>query len=540
MLFVACKNEKIKTKDIFDDTYVHRLDIKVDQAELDTLMAHPDSLLLIAADVKMGFQGRSKSIKNVGFRIKGNTSRFNDKKSFKLSFNAFEKGRKYKGLEKLSINAYANDPTHLRPHLMANIYKAMGVKTVRSSFTELYVNDKYYGLYNIVEHIDEEFLKQNYHSKKGNLYKCASPADLTFQGQSKDDYRRNWDQAFIYELKTNKKEEDYSGLIGFIDLLNNTPVDELQCSLEDRFKVEDYLKTLAVDVVLGNWDSYFYTANNFYLYDDPKSGKMRYIPYDFDNTFGMDWTNVDWAKKDIYDFVHKEMIMPPLDSIMGVPEEEMGFIKSYNNFWMNDTLRPLITRLLEVDDFRNQYNYQLKKTVQYINSLEFIAEIEQLFTMLSPYLEQDTSDNFTWEEVQMSMNKGLDIFEEVFFDKRYYLPYGLKEFIQLSSVNVLSQVEEIKPLLMFDEVKLKEKDDFYLIKVKTEGNIAFQLSVFINDSDMPLKLNDDGIDGDKKKGDKVYSLRIEKNSIPISTYYILGEMNNGDIQRKPCSGEYSL
>jgi hypothetical protein len=533
MLFVACKNEKIKTKDIFDDTYVHRLDIKVDQAELDTLMAHPDSLLLIAADVKMGFQRRSKSIKNVGFRIKGNTSRFNDKKSFKLSFNAFEKGRKYKGLEKLSINAYANDPTHLRPHLMANIYKAMGVKTVRSSFTELYVNDKYYGLYNIVEHIDEEFLKQNYHSKKGNLYKCASPADLTFQGQSKDDYRRNWDQAFIYELKTNKKEEDYSGLIDFIDLLNNTPIDELQCSLEDRFKVEDYLKTLAVDVVLGNWDSYFYTANNFYLYDDPKSGKMRYIPYDFDNTFGMDWTNVDWAKKDIYDFPDKKMITPPLDSIKGVPEEEMVLIAQYINFWMGDTLRPLNTRLLEVDDFRNQYNYHLKKTVDYINSPEFGAEIDRLFTMLSPYLEKDTSDNFTWEEVQLSMNKGLNSYEEVFFQKRYYLPYGLREFIKLSSKNVLSQLEEIKPLIIIDDVSFKKKGVGIKIKVKAEATMAFQINAKIQQRDgstVSFLLKDNG--------NGVYTTLIDTSVIETASFFLVAEMNNGEIVRKPCVGYY--
>ena len=86
LLFSACKKEKIKSKDIFDDSYVHRIDINVDKADFDSLMAHPDSVLLIATDVKIEFKNRSKSIKNVGFRIKGNTSRFSDKKSFKLFY----------------------------------------------------------------------------------------------------------------------------------------------------------------------------------------------------------------------------------------------------------------------------------------------------------------------------------------------------------------------------------------------------------------------------------------------------------------------
>jgi hypothetical protein len=503
-------------------------------------MAYPDSLLLIAADVKMEFQGRSKNIKNVGFRIKGNTSRFSDKKSFKLSFNAFEKGRKFIGLEKLSINAYTNDPTHLRPHLMAKIYKEMGVKTTRTSFTELYINGNYAGLYHIVEHVDEEYLKRNYNSKKGNLYKCSSPADLSFKGPDKEDYRNPWDQSFYFDLKTNKKDEDYSGFIEFLDLLNNSPTNDLECELEGRFNVDDYLRTMAIDVVLGNWDSYIYTANNFYLYDNPKSGKIEYIPYDFDNTFGMDWTRVDWAKRDIYDFPHKEMITPPLDSIIGLTEEEKLGVKGYIDFWMRDTLRPLNNQLLAVNAYRNQYNYHLKKTVEYINSADFNKTIDQLFAMLSPIMESDTSNYFSYEQVVLAIDSGLDVYEEVFFQKRYYLPYGLKEFVGESSVNVLSQLEEIKPLLILDDLKFTEKESYYIIKVKAESNTDFQISAFVNKESKAMRLNDDGINGDKKKGDHIYSLRIEKTTIPISSYYILGELNNGEIVRKPCSGAFKF
>jgi hypothetical protein len=294
---------------------------------------------------------------------------------------------------------------------------------------------------------------------------------------------------------------------------------------------------MAVDVVLANWDSYFYSANNYYLYDDPKTGMLFYIPYDFDNTFGMDWVGVDWTKRNIYDFPHKEMITPPIDSIKGVPEEEMVFIEEYINFWMNDTLRPLNNRLLEVEGYRNQYNYNLKKVVEFINSQDFMTEINRLYAMLSPILEKDTSDHFTRDQVEISMNEGLDVYEDVFFMDRYYLPYGLKEFIRLSSANVLSQLEEIKPLLIIDELNLKEKEDHYLIRVKAEGNISFQLSAFVNNMDIPLKLNDDGIDGDKKKGDDDYSLRINKSDLMLESFYILAEMNDGEILRIPCEGQ---
>ena len=56
----------------------------------------------------------SKEIDDVGFRVRGNTSRNADKKSFKLSFNEYVSGQKFKGLEKMNLNGQHNDPSLLR------------------------------------------------------------------------------------------------------------------------------------------------------------------------------------------------------------------------------------------------------------------------------------------------------------------------------------------------------------------------------------------------------------------------------------------
>ena len=50
------------------------------------------------------------TLEQVGFRLRGNTSRQAQKKSFKLDFNAFKKGRDYLRLEKLNVNGEHNDP----------------------------------------------------------------------------------------------------------------------------------------------------------------------------------------------------------------------------------------------------------------------------------------------------------------------------------------------------------------------------------------------------------------------------------------------
>ena len=276
--------------DIFDDSIIHRIEVSIDTGDFNDILSHPDSTLVKAADVIITTVGRIDSLQRVGFRIKGHASRYNPKKSYKISFNEFKKGEKYLGFKKLSVNAYWNDPTHLRAHMTTELFHEMGVPVARSSFAELYINGEYHGLYNLVEHIDDEFLKERFGSKKGNLYKCISPADLTYLGDDPDNYRAlDNGGGPVYELKTNKKESDYLGLAELISILNNTPIEQLEFELEKRFNVYPYLVTMAIDVIIGNWDSQLFTANNFYLYDNPLTGKFEFIPYDFDNTFGIDW-----------------------------------------------------------------------------------------------------------------------------------------------------------------------------------------------------------------------------------------------------------
>ena len=50
-------------------------------------------------------------IDSIGFRIRGNTSRNADKKSFKIDFNHFKRGRQFFDIEKINLNGEHNDPS---------------------------------------------------------------------------------------------------------------------------------------------------------------------------------------------------------------------------------------------------------------------------------------------------------------------------------------------------------------------------------------------------------------------------------------------
>ena len=76
----------------------------------------------------------------------------------------------------------------------------------RASHVKVYINGQYYGLYISVEHIDENFLNRHYADDSGNLWKCIWPADLTYRGNTPEDYHPYYNEERPYDLKTNKQE----------------------------------------------------------------------------------------------------------------------------------------------------------------------------------------------------------------------------------------------------------------------------------------------------------------------------------------------
>ncbi len=165
----------------------------------------------------------------------------------------------------------------------------------RAIHTQVYIDSIYFGLYISVEEINDKFLDKNFEDASGNLWKCLYPADLTYLGDDPDLYKLDSGSRPVYELTTNDKTNDYSQLARLIKIINNTPSDLLPDSLEKVLAVPEVLKYFATNILVGSWDDYWSLMNNYYLYYDPAEDKFHWIPYDYDNTFGVDWFDVDWS-----------------------------------------------------------------------------------------------------------------------------------------------------------------------------------------------------------------------------------------------------
>jgi spore coat protein H len=115
--------------------------------------------------------------------------------------------------------------------------------------------------------------------------------------------------------------------------LNNSSSNTFACALQEVFDVDLFLRNMAMEILIGQWDGYAYNKNNYYLYQRESDGKMVYLSYDVDNTFGIDWFNINWALRNIYSWAPGNQSRPLYSKLLAVP-----YFRDRFTFHLNDIL----------------------------------------------------------------------------------------------------------------------------------------------------------------------------------------------------------
>ena len=424
---------------LYDDSEVSSIEISVDPVDLEWMYNNVWSDSLHEAVIHFTNPYIDEIVEDVGFRLRGNTSRLAWKKSFKLSFNDFVPGREFYDIDKMNLNGEHNDPSIIRSKLCWDIYQTIGMISSRAAYTSVYINEAYYGLYISIEHIDDEFLDKNFTDDSGNLWKCNYLARLDYLGDDPDLYKFTNNGNRVYKLIRNEEEDDYSQLARLIDVINNTPSDFLADSLETILDLSGVLKYFVVDVLTGSWDDYWYGKNNYYIYHEPAIDKFYIIPYDYDNTFGVDWANIDWTQRDIYQFKHP------------------------------DANRPLADQVLSIDQYRNLYTHFLEFYNNELYELSlWEARIDNLKNMITPFAEADSFRTYDYGFT-------IDDFHDSYSDEGYlnqHVKKGLKEFINQRYESISEQIEYLPSLPILYE------PDWYPAHPQPQDTVFVSISAF--------------------------------------------------------------
>ncbi|MCH2651110.1 MAG: CotH kinase family protein [Candidatus Marinimicrobia bacterium] len=397
MIVLSCQLYADDSWKVYDDTEIATINITIDADDLEWMYnwQNVESDSLHPATIHFQNAYIDETIDSIGFRLRGNTSRTSAKKSFKVDFNHFFPGREFFDVEKLNLNGEHNDPSIVRSKVCWDLFQDIGMVGSRAAHAKVFINGDYFGLYVSVEHVDDSFLSRNYADDSGNLWKCLWPADLSYRGDDPEDYHPYYDDKRPYELKTNKDEYDYSKLARLIRILHQTP-DSLELVLD----IKETIQYFAMNILTGSWDDYRFLKNNYYLYHDPSDDLIHWIPYDYDNTFSIDWFDIDWSTIDPYDYAVIDNDGRPLTEYLFSQTRYKNlfshFLQFYKNQLMNlDTLQTNmeffvdylytaaeedIYRTLDygftLDDFVNSYGYDFQNAHVKQGIMEFFQHRE--------------------------------------------------------------------------------------------------------------------------------------------------------------------
>ncbi len=364
----------------------------------------------------------------VGMRFKGNSSLMAARGSgagkvpFRLDFDRYEddvpaiSNQRFYGFETLTFSSNYSDDSQLREVLATEIFRDRGVPSARAAFYRVFVDagagSEYWGLYTMIEDpADGAMLDAQFGGKGGNLYKPEGPG-------------ANWTMFVVegFERKTNKDKADYSDILGAISALHapRTDPSRWRAGLETRFDVDLFLRWLAVNTAIDNWDTYGAMPHNYYLYADPaRGGRLTWIPWDHNMSFGRGRGGRVGAPVGAVPFVPPPLPPPAAAGVevrrpIPIPPGDLAALVAANNFVLGRGIQinqggvatilheqvgdgwPLIRSLLSDEVYAARYRELLEHALGGLYSPEAIEKrARQLHALIAPFVVGDQGERTT-------------------------------------------------------------------------------------------------------------------------------------------------
>lgn len=396
---------------VFNQSKVTKVDITLADDDLDSILDNPSEKEIVNADVTIN----GETVKNVGFRTKGNLSLNSvvqmgdsERYSWKIDFDYYQEDQDLHGLKKLALNNNYSDPTFMREYLSYELMEKMGIATPGHSYMYVTINGKEWGLYLGVEAIEETFLNTNFADATGDLYyPDGTGSDLKWISEDIDDYTG-------LNLKTND-HSDQSAMIHMLDAINNGG------NIEEVLDVDEMLRYFAANTALVNLDHYQGDKkHNYYLYEE--NGVFSILPWDYNMSFGgysggggrraegTDQKNEDEATAKDGNAEQDDMKLPedaPNMNGGGMMDMSSNFMNESNiNFSITEPVsgtaledRPLLNALLSNDEYREKYyGYLNDIATDFFSEEKMTAMTSEISTLITPYVKRDPTKFYTMNE----------------------------------------------------------------------------------------------------------------------------------------------
>ncbi len=402
---------------LFDTEQVHIIDIVMDDWDgfLETCENEEYAQCAVVID--------GEAYQNTAIRAKGNTSLTmvssmdSDRYSFKLEFDHYDSGRTYYGLDKLSLNNIIQDTTYMKDYLTYQMMGAFGVDAPLCSYVYITVNGQDWGLYLAVEGVEDGFLRRNYGSDSGELYKPDSMSFGGGRGNGREfdmknvmDFSENGSfpsppeaQPFDSTQNTSESERHRGGGPGggmgsddvklrYIDddpdsysnIFQNAKTDITKADqarliaslkalsegerLEGVLDIDEVLRYFVVHNFVRNGDSYTGSmVHNYYLYEE--EGRLSMIPWDYNLAYGT-FQGGDAGSE----------VNAPIDTPVSGGDS-----------------RPMVDWIFDSQEYTALYHQYFQ---EFLETVDTAGLIDTAVELIAPYVEKDPTRFYTYEEFE--------------------------------------------------------------------------------------------------------------------------------------------
>ncbi|MEQ1504474.1 MAG: CotH kinase family protein [Myxococcota bacterium] len=260
---------------VFDDRTVHQLRLSLPaetRAALGAQTAAGDDTDY-PAELQLGAVTR-----DVGIRLKGSSTfqPLADKPNLKIDVDAFVADQDLYGVEGFDLANGTYDASAMKEHLAYRAFREANLPASRTGWAQVWIDDVDYGLYTIVEQQNGDYLEQWWDDTTGSVYESEGGCDLVDLQLLSGGYGWELDRSGGGDTEAD---------LWALGAAAETSPDAWFDAIGREVDWPVVARSLALEAVIGHWDSYSGGVKNTRLYHEPTVDRWTYTPWSTDLAF---------------------------------------------------------------------------------------------------------------------------------------------------------------------------------------------------------------------------------------------------------------
>ncbi len=251
---------------LFDESSIPEFEITLSEAAMRSLRVQPYEW------VSGSFTWGDQVFENVGIRTKGSSSwqSIDDKPSLKINFDMYVEDQRIDDLSQITLNNMASDASMMHERVAYRMYREAGVPARRCHHAHLTLNGEDYGLYAHTESATRKMMV-GWYDKEGALWEFWD-SDLN--------------PDLVHAMERKFGDEDRSKIEEATELMRGSGPLDLD-AVEAAVDFELFQRYWAMCIVVTQYDGYpyRYPADDAYVYHDPDSDQLKFMPHGVDEAF---------------------------------------------------------------------------------------------------------------------------------------------------------------------------------------------------------------------------------------------------------------